>query len=70
MGNLLDYARAIEDNDDEKEERRNETLPSTPQKKRKRDPEDDISTDEGIINQETPRYLLLSIVFKLSYNWF
>lgn len=61
MGNLFDYNSGQVN--EEVEQRDEAPLQCTPQKKRKRDiGDDDLSSDEGIINPETPRYTSIIIV--------
>lgn len=68
MGNLFDYKS--EPVSEEVELRDEAAAQRTPQKKRKRDIGDDFSSDEGIINPETPRYAFINIVklyFKIDH---
>ena len=57
MGNIFDYKRGPVD---EEVKLRDEAPPHTPKKKRKREISDSnlYSDDEGIINPETPRYII------------
>ena len=80
MGNYFDYNSGPVNEDIEV---RDEAPPqSTPQKKRKREIDDnDLSSEEGIINPETPRYASIimvmilpsfhcSAVFQIQVNFF
>ena len=62
MGNYFDYNSGPVNEDIEV---RDEAPPqSTPQKKRKREIDDnDLSSEEGIINPETPRYAIIMLYY-------
>ena len=66
MGNLFDYNSGPVN--EEAEQRDEAPKPQfTPKKKRKResggDADDDLLSDEGIINPETPRYHMLVLLW-------